>query len=85
MEPRTVGLDPHQRFADLSRRNSSNDGQTIKLDRAFAPITQLNVKVKYSELEDLRNSPKRGTYLPHSVASGAAHRLSPNGRVSSPS
>jgi len=40
-----VGLDPRQLVPDLARGNPADDGLTLKLDRALAPITQLNMDV----------------------------------------
>jgi hypothetical protein len=45
MQPRKVRHDPAQLLTDLARSNSTNDSQAVKLDRALAPVPQLNMDV----------------------------------------
>jgi hypothetical protein len=45
VQPRTVGFNPRQLALDLARGHSTDDGQTVKLNRALPPITQLNMDV----------------------------------------
>lgn len=45
MQPSTLGHDPGQFLTNLARGNSTDDSQTVKLDRALAPVPQLNVDV----------------------------------------
>ena len=45
MQPHTVRHDPGQLLTDLARSHSTDDDQAVKLDRALAPVPQLNVHV----------------------------------------